>query len=137
MDSQENTVTDSVEIQKKSNIKVIVGLAVVVLVLLSAAAFMLLGSSSAKGTWELYSIEQGTSVIEGEDLEVQYGGKVLYNLNDNGVLVVEMLGQDIEGTWSEDGDTVIFHYSSSVKELHRDGKTMTLEQNGATYTFVK
>lgn len=123
------------EIKNNKNILPIVAIVSVIIAIVTI--ILLFSNDSAKGTWELYSIEQGGNKIEGEELEAQYGGKVLYNLNEDGTLVVIQLGQEIEGTWSEEEDTVFFHYSSSVKELHRDGDTMVLEQNGGIYIFIR
>lgn len=128
--------------EQESKIKVnknkVLAIAGIVVILIGLViSFTLSAGNSAQGVWELYSIEQGGNIIAGEDLEVQYGGKVLYNLNSDGSLVVTQLGQEIVGTWSEEENTVFFHYSSSIKELQRDEDTMILEQNGGVYTFVR
>lgn len=128
---------DKVIQKRQVNKKVLIIGGMLALVIAIILGVLLFGSNSAKGTWELYSIEQGGNIIDGADLEAQYGGKVLYNLNSDGTLVVLQLGQEIEGTWTEEGNTVFFHYTSSLKELVRDGNTMVLEQNGGIYTFIR
>lgn len=134
------TVSRQKSVKKRSLIKKKQGMFLVsvsVLIVVLVVALMVFLADSAEGMWEVYSIERGEKIIEAEDLEDQYGGKILYNLKNDGTLVVEQLGQEIETTWSEEGDTVYFHYSSGLKELHRDGDTMVLEQNGAIYTFIR
>lgn len=121
----------------KNNKNILPILAVVSVIVAIITIILLFSNDSAKGTWELYSIEQGGNIIEGEELEAQYGGKVLYNLNDDGTLVVVQLGQEIQGEWSEEESSVYFHYSSSAKELVREKDTMILEQNGGVYTFIR
>lgn len=127
--------SDKSDKKTKTSILLVASGVILAIVLLLAVVFF--GNDSAKGTWELYSIEQGGNAIEGEALEAQYGGKILYHLNSDESLVVVQLGQEIIGTWTEEEDIVFFHYSSSVKELHRDGDTMILEQNGGVYTFIR
>lgn len=109
--------------------KIVLGL-IVLLVLVGC-------SSGVKGTWELTKMAKGEEVIEGEELTNSYGGVITYEFKGDGILVVDMMGQTVEGTWKESDNNVTIEYNGMKSELKRDGKTMTLEQSGYVFTFTK
>lgn len=117
--------------------KCMFGLIAIFILVVINISLIIQDSKLAQGIWVLDSIdENGTEVGYDEVLE-RYEGDVFYKLNKEEELVIEILGQEIKGTWTQEGDVVILYYSSAIKELSKNGKTMTLKQGEDTYIFIK
>jgi hypothetical protein len=93
--------------------------------------------SSVQGDWVLLSLEQNGVVIKDKQLDEMYGGKINYHFEEEGKLVVEMLGQKVEGQWKETGEKVIIKYNELESELTKKDNQLILEQDGFVFTLEK
>lgn len=76
-------------------------------------------------------------VIKDKQLDEMYGGKINYHFEEEGKLVVEMLGQKVEGQWKETGEKVIIKYNELESELTKKDNQLILEQDGFVFTLEK
>lgn len=93
------------------------------------------GVATLEGTWVLTQVESGEGVIEGEDLELAYGGPVIYNLNQEGQLVIEMIGQEFHGEWIQDENTIEVIYNGGSTLLKYEEPVMTMSADDVKYTL--
>lgn len=83
------------------------------------------GAKDDKGT-ELTE-EQMTSLL----------GEIVYEFKSEGVLVLSMAGQNVEGTWSQDGNKVTFEFAGEKVTADLDGDKMSIENSGYTMELEK
>ncbi len=133
---------------KMNNKKILIGLvlalliaSIVLVVAISGGGEEMFSSISgtannqAQGTWELVSVEENGEYVEGDDLLIAYGGAVIYDLKEEGELVITMIGQDFTGEWTQNGDTVELMYNGGGTTLEFHGDTMTMGDEEVTYTM--
>lgn len=93
-------------------------------------------NSNSQGTWELVSFEGNGEYLEGEALELAYGGEVVYDLQEEGQLVITMIGQDFTGEWVQKGEVVELMYNGGITQLEFHGECMTMGDEEITYTLT-
>lgn len=139
--STENKVleAENVEVTEKKGISTkvkIVGIVVAVIAVI--VAYFILAEDTVEGVWELYSIEQGTSIMIRDEIFDQTGFREIYNFNADGVLLIEKMGDEIQGAWYEEEDVVYISYGSTSKELQLiDKDTMITQNAGSTVTITR
>lgn len=122
---------------KKVLLALVAALCVAVLVLVVAMDGLNIKDTndSLQGSWILAKVVNAGGTIEGEELKEQYGGDVVYNLQAEGNLVIEMIGQEFIGEWTQSGDKVELMYNGSVTELQFDGEVLTMGDDEVVYTL--
>ncbi len=122
---------------KKTISKILLVTVCAVLCLSLAACGGSKGTSVEGTTWKMTSIttSDGTE-MSGDDLESVFG-ETLYAFEADGVLAIASAGQEIEGTWSQDGDTVTIEASGAATSATVSGSTMTLENEAGSCEFTQ
>lgn len=96
------------------------------------------GSGDVGGSsWVLSGGSQEDTQVTKEDMEEALGGEMVYSFEKDGSLKVELMGTEIQGSWSQDGGTVTVTSGDESRELTLDGDTMYFEQDGITVVFEK
>lgn len=95
------------------------------------------GGASAEGKWTLSSVtDPDGNEMTGEEIATVMGD-TYYDLQSGGKLVVGAAGQEVEGTWKQDGSNVTLESNGQSFTATVDGNTMTLENEGAVSVFTK
>lgn len=92
-----------------------------------------IGASSVEGTWVLTEVVSSEGTLVGEELELAYGGPVEYHLNEEGKLVIEMIGQEFTGEWIQKGNAVELMYNGGTTELNYEDPVMTMGDEETKY----
>lgn len=88
-------------------------------------------------TWALNSGSQGDMTLDKETLEGMFGGEMTYSFQADGKLVLALAGTQVEGTWSQDGNTVTLDVQGDKGTMTLDGDTLSMEENGVQIDFIK
>ncbi len=127
----------------KNNVKTVIALSIITLF---ACALMFTACSKAPeaSTAGTSSLEGTTWILssgsaEGQDIDmVEMFGEITYEFKANGVVTTAMAGQEIDTTYTQDGNTItIDNGDGSKSTLTLDGDKMTIEEQGAILEFTK
>lgn len=96
------------------------------------------GSNDIAGsTWVLSGGSQGDVTLDQATLESLFGGSMTYTFEEGGTVVLELAGASVEGTWTQDGNTVNLDMQGDTGTMTIDGDTMTIEESGVTVEFTR
>ena len=95
------------------------------------------GSDLSGTTWALSGGSQGGVTIDQDTLESLFGGEMTYTFEEGGTVVLSLAGVSVEGTWSQDGNTVTLDVQGDTGTMTLDGDTLTMEESGVTVEFTK
>lgn len=118
---------------KRTMLRLFSLLLVVVLALGMAACG---GKSDVTGTWVLSGGSQDGVTVDQETLEAVMG-EMTYTFEDGGKVTMSLAGVSVEGTWTQDGDTVTLESQGTTSTMTLDGDKLTLEESGVTVEFTK
>lgn len=94
--------------------------------------------SEITGTWTLSSVTSDDgSEVSGQDVADAFGGVVTYDFQDGGKLVTAVGDSEVEGTWTQDGDTVSVDVGGQTGEGTVSGDTLTIESGGGISEFTR
>jgi hypothetical protein len=107
-------------------------------VLLVSAMMVACGSSTkVEGTtWKLTKAEMEGQTVEAEALDA-LGGESTFDFQKDGVLVGNMFGEEVKGTWKQSGSKVTLEIDGSSVDAKISGSKMTMEEEGNKLTFEK
>lgn len=88
-------------------------------------------------TWVLNSGAQGDTTIDKATLESMFGGEMTYSFESDGKVTLALAGVQIEGSWTQDGNTISLDIQGDTGEMTLDGDTLSIEENGVTVEFVQ
>ena len=88
-------------------------------------------------TWVLNSGTQGDTTIDKATLESMFGGEMTYSFESEGKVTLSLAGVQIEGTWTQDGDTVSLDMQGDTGEMTLNGDTLSIDENGVTVEFIQ
>lgn len=94
--------------------------------------------NSVVGKWTLEQVtaEDGTTVT-GSEMSDAMGGEVTYEFKDDGTLVTAVGDVSVDGTWTQDGDTVSVDVGGQAGEGTVSGDTLTIASGGGTSEFKR
>lgn len=96
------------------------------------------GTTDLTGTtWVLSGGSQGDVTVDKETLESTFGGEMTYAFEADGKLTLSLAGVSVEGTWSQDGNTVSLDVQGDTGTMTLDGDKLTMEESGVTVEFTK
>ena len=70
-------------------------------------------------------------------LEGLLGGEMTYSFVAVGKLVMALNGVEVEGTWSQDGNTVTVDVQGDTGTMTLDGDKLSIEESGVTVEFTQ
>lgn len=88
-------------------------------------------------TWALSSGSQDGVTMDKETLEGLFGGEMTYTFAEDGKVTLALAGVEVEGTWTQDGDTVSVDMQGDTGTMTIDGDKLTMEESGVTVEFTK
>lgn len=125
---------------KKLAVSLVAALSVVIMCFALAAC-----STKFEGTYKFYSMEGKEAGIEinykvGDD--IMGIGKItedfmVLTVNTDNTLTISTMGQEISGTWKEEGGKYSITVSGTTQEVKVSGNKITFEQNGSKVTLKK
>ncbi len=88
-------------------------------------------------TWALSGGSQGGTTVDKATLENLLGGEMTYTFAEDGKVTLALSGAEVEGTWSQDGNSVSLDIQGDTGTMTIDGDKLLLEQSGVTVEFTK
>lgn len=88
-------------------------------------------------TWALSGGSQEGVTVDKATLESILGGEMTYSFEKDGKATMALAGVSVEGTWSQDGDTVTMEAQGQSFTLTIDGDKLLMDQSGVTVEFTK
>ncbi|MGN8968836.1 hypothetical protein [Intestinimonas sp. HCP28S3_D6] len=88
-------------------------------------------------TWVLSGGSQGDTTVDKETLEGMFGGEMTYAFEADGKVTLSLAGVSVEGTWSQDGNSVTVDIQGDTGTMTLDGDKLTIEESGVTVEFSK
>ena len=88
-------------------------------------------------TWVLSGGSQGGVTVDKETLESTFGGEMTYTFEADGKVTLSLAGVTVEGTWTQDGNTVNLDMQGDSGTMTLDGDKLTIEESGVTVEFTK
>lgn len=107
---------------------------VVIAILAMCFTFVACGGGekdSYAGTWKAVSADLGGMEMTIEDL---FGGELTFELKDGGECIINMVGEEDTGTWTE---TEKGFNVDGMGDFEVDGKTATADVEGVILTLEK
>lgn len=122
--------------KNKKNIKWILA-AILGIALIFFISTSITSNNAVLGDWELISLQQGDKEISGSDLTDMYNGTITYSFEKQGVLIVSMMDQEIEGSYEVNGKQITVTYNGIESIFELDGDEMLIVDNGLIFTIQK
>lgn len=94
------------------------------------------GAASVEGKWNIKSVTDAEGTVEGEELVTEMG-EIYYEFQSGGKFVAGAAGQEVLGSWEQNGAEVKFEANGESSTALIDGDTLTIEANGATTVFTR
>ena len=88
-------------------------------------------------TWVLSGGSQGDTTVDKETLEDMFDGEMTYAFEADGKVTLSLAGVSVEGTWSQDGNSVTVDIQGDTGTMTLDGDKLTIEESGVTVEFSK
>lgn len=87
------------------------------------------------GTWEIASLQDGTTYTSEQDIDElrEYGFNVTLDLRKDGTFTMDMYGEVIEGTWTEDSVTI----DDSTMDLAYEDEVLVISEGSFSMTFKR
>lgn len=95
------------------------------------------GSGLAGSTWVLSGGSQEGVTVNQDALESVLGGSMTCTFEEDGTVVVELAGVSVEGTWTQDGNTVELDIQGEIDTMTLDGDTLSMEESGVLMEFTR
>ncbi len=94
------------------------------------------GAASVAGKWNIASVTNESGTMTGEELEAE-SGEVYYEFQDGGKFVAGAAGQEVLGSWEQNGAEVKVESNGESFTGIVDGDQLTIEANNATTVFTR
>lgn len=88
-------------------------------------------------TWALSGGSQGGTTVDKPTLESVLGGEMAYTFAEEGKVTLSLNENSVEGTWTQDGNSVSLDIQGQTGTMTLDGDKLVLEQGDVTVEFSK
>lgn len=88
-------------------------------------------------TWALSGGSQGGTTVDKATLESLLGGEMTYTFSEDGKVTLALSGAEVEGTYTQDGNSVSLDIQGETGTMTIDGDKLLLEQSDVTVEFTK